>query len=326
MISSTFNSSINTERHAAHYLIIAGNGFDLYHGLETRYCHYRRWLEKRDRPIAVEFGHFDYAKQPYNSKHEEHGFEDALWSNLEESLGIDWDGLCADYIERTYPDISEENPGWDDFWIELEVQLGFIKKLTRRRFREWVESIDVTGVKPRLALPIDAAYITFNYTPTLEYVYDVHPGKILHIHGNVLNDSELLQFGSPDNNPNVIKGVLEGSFRADDFYGSSIEQGLAVVLDRCVDTWKNIRGNYSDLNRFLHRFSSIEIVVIMGNSFNGVDKPYYHDVLAPQLRSAEWVFCEHEHCVERLSEIIVFCYELGIVNYRMTSYAEFESM
>lgn len=48
----------------------------------------------------------------------------------------------------------------------------------------------------------DPAFLgTFNYTPTLEYVYSVQPDKILHIHGSVLNKDELLQFGSPDNNP-----------------------------------------------------------------------------------------------------------------------------
>lgn len=129
--------------------------------------------------------------------------------------------------------------------------LEYLKKLTRDHFREWVESIDVSKIKPVLDLPDTASFVTFNYTPTLEYVYGVRSANILHIHGCVLDKNELLQFGSPDNNPFELEKMLEDKYGMDDFYGATIQQGVTVACDRCADTWKNIKGNYDALNHFL---------------------------------------------------------------------------
>lgn len=315
---------------ATRTLLIIGNGFDLYHDLATKYSDYRNWLLDHDKQVVTDFASFDYAKEcleresgPYfkfGSTEE----DDRRWSSLEESLGIEWDDLCYETLEHTYPNLTDDNPGWDDFWIELQVRLEYLKKLTRGRFREWVESIDVSKAKPVLELPDTASFITFNYTPTLEHVYSVRPDRILHIHGSVLNKDALLQFGSPDNNPFELQKVLEDKYGVDDFYGATIQQGVTVACDRCADTWKNIEGNYDVLNHFLDTFAKIDTVIIMGNSFDKVDKPYYRDVLAPRYRDAEWVFCEHESNGDKHYDIDDFCRELAISNYRITSYAEFD--
>ena len=204
------------------------------------------------------------------------------------------------------------------------MRLEYLKKLTRDCFREWVESIDVSNVKPVLDLPDTASFITFNYTPTLEYVYGVRPDRILHIHGCVLDKNQPLQFGSPDNNPNELQKMLEDKYGMDDLYSATIQQGVTVACDRCADTWKNIEGNYDALNHFLDTLTKINTVIIMGNSFDKVDKPYYRDVLAPRYRDAEWVFCEYKPNENKPCDIDLFCRELAIPNYRMTSYMEFD--
>ena len=122
---------------------------------------------------------------------------DPRWSSLEQSLGIEWDELCYETLAHTYPDLTEDNPGWDDFWVELHVRLEYLKKLIRDRFREWVKSIDVSKAKPVFDLPDTASFITFNYTPTLEYVYDVRPDRILHIHGCVLEKTSFFNLALP---------------------------------------------------------------------------------------------------------------------------------
>lgn len=77
------------------------------------------------------------------------------------------------------------------------MRLEYLKKLIRDRFREWVESIDVSKAKPVVDLPDTASFITFNYTPTLEYVYDVRPDRILHIHGCVLEKTSFFNLALP---------------------------------------------------------------------------------------------------------------------------------
>lgn len=321
---------ISTDYETDSCLIIIGNGFDLHHDLETSYSNYHDWLVDHDKQVVTDFELDDYATKFLNRvnslrcKSDSNDECDHLWSSLEESLGIEWDELCYETLEHTYPDLTEDNPGWDDFWIELQVRLEYMKKLTRDRFREWVESIDVSKAKHVLDLPDTASFITFNYTPTLEHVYGVRPDRILHIHGSILNEDELLQFGSPDNNPKELQMMLEDKYGMDDFYGATIQQGVTVACNRCADTWKNIEGNYDALNHFLDTLAKIDTVIIMGNSFDKVDKPYYRDVLAPRYRDAEWVFCEHKPNEDKQYGIDKFCLELAISNYRMTDYEEFD--
>ena len=123
-------------------LIIIGNGFDLHHGLATSYSDYRDWLLGHDERVVADFESFEYATE-YLNRVSSHGCKsgfteevDPRWSSLEESLGIEWDDLCYETLEHTHPDLTEDNPGWDDFWIELHMRLEYLKKLTRDRFRE----------------------------------------------------------------------------------------------------------------------------------------------------------------------------------------------
>lgn len=148
-------------------------------------------------------------------------------------------------------------------------------------------------------------------------------GRILHIHGNILDSNSPIQFGSPDNRPEEVLAALEREYGMDDLYGPAIAQGAQVAADSCTNTWKNVAGNYDALGRFLRRFNGIETVIIMGNSYDGVDEPYYHDVMAPLLCNSEWVFCEHKPCEEKLANIKRYCSKMNIVNYRMTDYEEF---
>lgn len=311
------DKSIATSRDDdARNLVIAGNGFDRHHGLPTAYSDYEVWLQASYPRLHDEFIGFEYLLR--------HG-DTELWSTLEDSLGVDWDELCGDVLSATYPNMADDNPGWDVFWVELKLRLEFLGMFTCDRFYEWVEGIDVGSVRPCLRLPDDAAFVTFNYTPTLERVYGMSADRILHIHGSVLEKDSPLQFGSPNNRPEDVIAVLEGKYGMDDLYGASIAQGVYVAADSCAGTWKNVSGNYGALKRFLKRFSGIEAVIIMGNRYDGVDKPYYRDVIAPSVRDAEWIFCERRPSAEKLANIEHFCEELDIPGYRMTGYREFSS-
>ena len=71
--------------------------------------------------------------------------------------------------------------------------------------------------------------------------------------------------------------------------------------------------------------ANVNTVIIMGNSFDKDDMPYYRDVLAPRYRDAEWVFFEYDPNENKQCDIDIFCRELAIPNYRMISYMEFET-
>lgn len=51
---------------ATRTLFIIGNGFDLHHGLATKYSDYRNWLVKHDKQVVVDFESDDYATEYLN--------------------------------------------------------------------------------------------------------------------------------------------------------------------------------------------------------------------------------------------------------------------
>lgn len=102
---------------AAISLLIIGNGFDLHHGLATSYSDYHKWLKVHDKQVVKDFDSFVYAVECSD-------FENSLdctrgsarednprWCSLEESPGIEWDDLCYETLDHTYPDLTEDNPG-----------------------------------------------------------------------------------------------------------------------------------------------------------------------------------------------------------------------
>ena len=68
----------------------------------------------------------------------------------------------------------------------------------------------------------------------------------------------------------------------------------------------SVPGLVDALNHFLDTLANVNTVIIMGNSCDKVDMPYYRDVLAPRYRDAKWVFCEHESNEDKEYDIDVF--------------------
>ena len=130
-----------------------------------------------------------------------------------------------------------------------------------------------------MTLDKSALYITFNYTNTLERVYNIDNDNIFHIHGNLdlvdyriildwvipsfstIEEAEVaeqvkvneinndtvgkhIQFGSIGNNAETIKLELEDKYGHDDFYSVSIEPAIDRIIGFCDAALKNLEKNY----------------------------------------------------------------------------------
>lgn len=296
-------------------LYICGNGFDIHHGYKTRYSDYREFLLEHHFHSFKAFDRFQYLDLSLSDK----------WSDLEQSLTIDYDQCISDAISEYYPDLNDDGDSrWYGLVIDLEEQTKFIYDFTGRYFLEWLTQIDFSNTNNILSLDKSALYITFNYTNTLEEIYKIDPDNIFHIHGsldlvdsrNILdwfvprfstieeaeveknvqvdeinNDTirEQIQFGSIGNNIKAIKTELEDKYGQDDFYSVSIEPAISHLISFCNATSKNLDENYEALNLFI-RTKNIDEVVIMGHSIMGVDNAYYSDVIVPVLKDCHWTF------------------------------------
>src|SRR5436190_20530566 len=108
----------------ANTLYIIGNGFDLYHGLDTWYSSFGLYLRDNREEIYEYF--IKYFGLPELDENDAESLKDPLWSHFEESLAmLNMDDVMSDHEEYT------ANPASDDFsdgdWDTIEVMVSQIR-------------------------------------------------------------------------------------------------------------------------------------------------------------------------------------------------------
>lgn len=327
-------------------LYIIGNGFDLHHNMPTGYNDYKKFLNDLHPDTIKSFESFGYIKG--------YSKEDILWTNLENALTLDSEYLISDFINDYYPDPSSDSDyTFDEMRVELENETQFIYNFTGLYFFEWIESINSSGYNVDKNLHFDSndLFITFNYTDTLESLYQIPSENILHIHGKIndelsskilggnsyhpaktIEEAEIfdsipippinnhsvhseIQFGSTLNDPKVIEEKLQNKYSDDDFYGASIRQGVNEIVKYCNASYKDLTANYPILKGFIAD-KPIAEVIIMGHSFDGIDEPYYSDILVPIFKDIKWTFYIHGNT----NKYLCFVDKYGITNHSFVSW------
>lgn len=177
----------------------------------------------------------------------------------------------------------------------------FIHNFTGRYFYEWLSSITPL-VTRKFNLNKNDLFLTFNYTSTLEDIYDIPGNQIYHIHGfikNIIDRYEVdnftirseIQFGTLNNNAQEVEDVLSKSYENDEFYNVSIKPGISQIIGFCKASTKDIKKNYSNLESFINK--EIDEVIVMGHSLMGIDFDYYKDTILPKLLDVKWTFYYH---------------------------------
>jgi len=322
-------------------LYIIGNGFDRNHGFETGYWNYREFLKKNYNNVLSDFESFQYVCLHTNDK----------WTDLEDALTIDYESLMHDAVNNGYPDLSNDSDSrWNDLEVDLDTQLRFIHGFTGKFFYEWFINTDFSSPSHILSfLNVSDLYVTFNYTSTLENIYKIPDGNILHIHGHIkqisssdiqmpvipnfltIEDAETtahirddlinadivrnkLQFGSIKNDAKRVEEALKTQYEDDEFYGASLEPGINNIIDFCKAASKNLKENYQILSDFINN-GEIDEVVVMGHSILGVDYPYYSDIILPKLAHCSWRFyCNSD---EDVSDARKFAKEFSLKNFHI---------
>lgn len=160
-------------------LYIIGNGFDLAHGMPTRYGDFKRWL--------IENGRIDVIHELESAFPVQKDNEFLLWSDFEKALGLydinkvvnwSWDDL---YL--TEFSIGGQIFGAPDFFLNTQ-----IPDILNEAFTKWSHSIPLATTPINFHLEKDAYYLTFNYTDTLEVLYGIPQNHILHIHGQAITE------------------------------------------------------------------------------------------------------------------------------------------
>lgn len=252
-------------------LFIIGNGFDIDHGLNTKYDDFKEYLKSN----------YDVKSfiQPSTYHNESLSIEEAAnfiysvidsvacdvnWSDLEESLGrldySEWiNHIDFELSSKSIFEIIRNNQENVYYYSSL---IDSLQEL----ISEWLEyacnnSINVKNKYTEL-FSNDSFFLTFNYTDTLEKLYHVPEQNICHIHGMIY---QYLIIGHGDKNSKLSN---ESTIGVDEEI-NSVHQFL----------YKNTNKIIKNNKTFFDKLRNIDEIYFIGWSFSDIDIEYLNHII-----------------------------------------------
>ena len=294
-MSDTLFPDMSPQPHEVLYII--GNGFDISHGIKSRYSDFEKWVKTKGNEQLIGMMDVFFSNEHY------------LWADVETALGEYREEEIFDYCkpdeEIDYDHMMRSVAAIEDGpdWLFKPILDEFLDSFT-----DWVDSIDISQARPQQQLEPQGRYLTFNYTETLEKVYGITDSNILHIHGSrtVANDTYIM--GHNNIKPDDLYDTLDGEFH---FVQHTKNKIIGWMNELYKDTSSIISHNAS----FFSSLSEISHIVVMGHSVNEVDRPYFDEVNNNVSPDALWIF--HYHSSEDKGRIEAYLAHSGIVNYQI---------
>lgn len=267
-------------------LFIIGNGFDIAHGLPTKF-------DPDFKNIALKYEQ-DNFWELYQSR------KDDIWSDFENLLGCPDFNALEEIFDGYAPDYLSDRESDRDSII---VQVDLNGKL-RDALCEFADAADKylhyvrTNESIAQLIEPEGYYITFNYTHTLEKVYGIPNEHILHIHGEAGKNN--LELGYPEGAFTPEKYVYDvrqkdrGPYREveieeyineiEDYY---VRTAYEQLIAKCKSFSKEIRIDL--LQGFLSKNKcNIEEIIVYGHSC-AIDFDYF-SYLVGNYPTAHWRF------------------------------------
>lgn len=286
-------------------LFIAGNGFDVAHGIPTQYSEFRSFiiqkypeaLELRDEVVYLEdFGIIDpneFAAEILLNAMDKAAGEN--WCNFEDALAyINFDNKFPLPNHKENETDEEDQMLMQQYLLYMDMLTsGFINcsKIWQDLFRLWIKEIQSTIDRGnyqskasllKLFSDPEMQFFSFNYTKTLQKLYGAK--KVIHIHNRV---GQKLIFGH-DKSGKV--GLYQNMNYED---GPNISSSF---LDDMVLSFK--KDTASPMKKYANFFRSlncnIDRVYSYGFSYGKVDRVYIKEIISRISENTLWLFTEHE--------------------------------
>lgn len=278
-------------------LFIIGNGFDIDHGLPTKYSHFRKYLKNT---YEIKSGPLEAPDLTMTQDH--HGYDHSdddvasFLFNLVENTSLSEDGNWSDFEEALgeFCPLFEDNLLTDLEYVDSEGDVDYIKTernkadmcanlypitRTSKYFTEWISTCPATvKQKPKFAILVDPnkdSFLSFNYTHTLETTYKFK--DVCHIHGEI-KTSVIVGHGAGKRT--VVRDEDTGA--ADD----SAEALNEIHEKLRKDTATILKGHKS----FFDSLSGIKDVYSYGFNYSDVDMVYIAEICKLVSKDSVWYF------------------------------------
>ena len=257
---------------------VLGNGFDISHGLQSRYsdflqyvCDYHHDMFHR---IGAMFGE---------------GNPSFLWQDFEKNLiNFNVNRSIMNNIRRLTNHARQNPERALDLYTSLENACDGLYNDIGSLFRKWIHDTLVNrNVERKYELSNEDYYLTFNYTNILEATYNIPSAQICHIHHNLCNNDGIMPvFGHGTLEEDIEDRVSFDENATNEIIacGANPENIKDVYITLLKDFKKKTEEGMEMLTGFIHDINNdnVEEVLILGHSMGDSDKPYF-DLVAERI-------------------------------------------
>lgn len=301
------------------YLYVIGNGFDCHHGINSSYICFKEWLSKNYAELILKIDNiYEFCSEEW-------------WSDFENQLAsldiLDF----ANRISCEYaPDLTDEHCDrmWDNAQFEVEHQLGAIYSELKGCFHEWIMQLNAPNPLQRIKLDLNnALFLNFNYTKTLEDLYEIDSNKILHIHGCIDDDEDFIIGHGKTYEKLEMLNAKKSFKQSEDMpaekmtqcyrdYCSNLELHEQWAKDAAFGEVASLRKPVEELIKkhecFFNSLYSVHNIYVYGLSLSEIDIPYLAEI-ASKAKHGIWEFSYYSK--KDKEKIDNFCRKYGIIDY-----------
>lgn len=273
-------------------LYIIGNGFDLAHGIKSSYWNFREWLVLNKYNL-VEMMDIFFSNQR------------DVWSSIEQALGEYDEGSILDYC-RPDEEFDYEHSLSSSARVEDSPMAIFRPVLEefRQAFRDWVNSIEISGIGKVYKLNTDSQYLSFNYTDTLETEYGIAQNQVSHIHGSRLNDEEYIIGHNNNRNPSSVWDDEGLTFE---------QQAYEDIIVWMNEFTKQYNRNIANHSSFFDSLYDIKQIIVIGHSMSKVDWPYFREIIKNIGKEIPWIVYCHSIGDRNNTDLFKSVFELSSI-------------
>lgn len=253
-------------------IIVIGNGFDIWQGLDTNYLEFRKYylshraailrsLHIKPRLYIDEQGKkrkISDVELIYGDPFEPRELEADFWGCFEYSL----DELDAERLNLFF---GKDRKGLR----EMQRSIRNADRILRKAFCDWIATIVIDERESGYRFGENCLIINFNYTDTLLKRFRLNANQEFHIHGEASDrDSIIFGHASHPQLPEDMLYQLGGRFR-----------GLYLVEKILYETDKHVQDQLQLLCMFLAMHGvmkeNIKDIYVLGHSMSMPDMEYF---------------------------------------------------
>lgn len=249
-------------------LYIIGNGFDIYHGISSRYFDFKEYLSNVDNDLH------DLVEEYIPAQED--------WSDLETALAyIDIDQIIeyASQFLMSYAAEDWSDAYHHDYQYEVNEIINALSASLKMRFGEWVRQLVIPSVRELkispLRLPRTSRYFNFNYTSSLTDIYSIPRNGIFYIHGQAQENDELVLGHAW--NPIEIPSL--NSVSDPESMDTRVMEGNEIINDYFGCTFKNSANIIAENSDYFVSLRDVSKIFVLGHSLSPVDEVYFEEIV-----------------------------------------------